>query len=132
MLMKKLFLLLFPIFISFAQAQVAPASAPESAKDSRYTFIMASTKAGFESSTRNPDGSLQIHFEFNDRGRGPSINEKFAADKDGIPIEIEIGGVDYLKAPVKERFSLKQGTASWKNRSEEGMRPAAKAFYVSV
>lgn len=130
--MKKLVLLLFPIFISFAQAQVAPASAPESSRDSRYTFLMASNKAGFESSTRNPDGSLQIHFEFNDRGRGPSINEKFAADKDGIPVEIEIGGVDYLKAPVKERFSLKQGTASWKNRSEEGKKPAAKAFYVSV
>jgi imidazolonepropionase-like amidohydrolase len=132
MLMKKFALLLFPIFFSFVQAQVAPAFAPESGKDSRYTFLMASNKAGFESSTRNPDGSLQIHFEFNDRGRGPSINEKFAADKDGIPIEIEIAGVDYLKASVKERFSLKQGTASWKNRSEEGQKPAARAFYVSV
>ena len=78
-------------------------------KATRYTFILAGNKAGYESSTRNPDGSLQIHFEFNDRGRGPNVNEKIRTGKDGIPTEIEITGVDYLKAPVDERFSLKQG-----------------------
>src|SRR5437879_6086748 len=55
-------------------------------------------------------------------GRGPNINEKILAGKDSIPVEIEIIGVDYLKAPVDERFSLKQGAATWKNRSEEGQQ----------
>src|SRR6476660_2584820 len=136
MLMKKLALvlcpLLFPMFVSSVQAQAVTA-APESAKSSRYTFVLAGNKAGFESSTRNPDGSLQIHFEFNDRGRGPNVNEKILTGKDGIPTEIEISGVDYMKAPVVEHFSLKQGNATWKNRSEEGQKKlTGKAFYASI
>src|SRR6476620_9276045 len=103
MLMKKLAFilgpLLFPMFASSALAQVAPVG-PEGAKSSRYTFVLAGNKAGFESSTRNPDGSMQIHFEFNDRGRGPNVNEKIRIGKDGIPVEIEITGVDYVQAPV--------------------------------
>ena len=130
--MKK-FLLLFPMFAALAHPQTTAAPSSEAAKPTRYTFILAGNKAGYESSTRNPDGSLQVHFEFNDRGRGPNINEKLVAGKDGIPVEIEITGVDYLKAPVDERYSLKQGVASWKNRSEEGQKKiSGKAFYTSI
>jgi imidazolonepropionase-like amidohydrolase len=130
--MKKLCLLLFPMLIAFADGQVA-APAPANAASTRYTFILSGNKAGYESSTRNPDGSLQVHFEFNDRGRGPNVNEKIRIGKDGIPVEIEITGVDYLKAPVDERFSLKQGIASWKNRSEQGHKNTnGKAFYASI
>ena len=129
--MNKLCLLLFPMLIAFASGQASAAPSPENAVSTRYTFM--GNKAGYESSTRNPDGSLQIHFEFNDRGRGPNLNEKIRAGKDGIPTEIEITGVDYLKAPVDERFSLKQGAASWKNRSEEGQKKiSGKAFYTSI
>ncbi len=114
-------------------ARLTTAPAPDNAATTRYTFTLAGNKAGYESSTRNPDGSLQVHFEFNDRGRGPNINEKIRIGKDGIPTDIEITGVDYLKAAVDERFSLKQGVASWKNRSEEGQKTiTGKAFYISV
>src|ERR1041385_4578657 len=133
--MKKLFLLLFPMLMAMALAhgQVTAPPAPQNPAATRYTFILSGNKAGYESSTRNPDGSLQVHFEFNDRGRGPNINEKVVAGKDGIPVDIEITGVDYLKAPVEERFSLKQGTASWKNRSEEGQKKiSGKAFYTTI
>src|ERR1051326_2625138 len=130
--MKKL-LLALPILALLAQAQVAASATLENPAATRYTFILSGNKAGYESSTRNPDGSLQVHFEFNDRGRGPNINEKVVAGKDGIPVDIEITGVDYLKAPVEERFSLKQGTASWKNRSEEGQKKiSGKAFYTTI
>src|SRR6185437_1926488 len=130
--MKKLFLSIFPILAVLAHSQAATPST-ENAASTRYTFTMAGNKAGYASSTRNPDGSLQAHFEFNDRGRGPNINEKIVAGKDGIPTDIEITGVDYLKAPVDERFSLKQGVANWKNRSEEGQKNlTGKAFYTSI
>ncbi len=129
----KNFLLLFPIFAALAHSQTTAAPSSEAAKPTRYTFILSGNKAGYESSTRNPAGSLQIHFEFNDRGRGPNVNEKIRVGKDGIPTEIEITGVDYLKNPVDERFSFKQGVASWKNRSEEGQKNTnAKAFYASI
>lgn len=130
--MKKLCCLLFPMLFAFSQGQV-PAPAAKDANTTRYTFILSGNKAGFESSTRNPDGSLQVHFEFNDRGRGPNINEKIVAGNDAIPFGIEITGVDYLKDPVDERFSVKQGVANWKNRSEEGQKKVGgKAFYTSI
>ncbi|HEU4417079.1 MAG TPA: hypothetical protein VFT65_19985, partial [Candidatus Angelobacter sp.] len=130
--MKKLCCLLFPMLFALAQGQV-PAPAAKDANTTRYTFILSGNKAGFESSTRNPDGSLQVHFEFNDRGRGPNINEKIVAGNDAIPFGIEITGVDYLKDPVDERFSVKQGVANWKNRSEEGQKKVGgKAFYTSI
>jgi imidazolonepropionase-like amidohydrolase len=114
--------------VCFAQAQVSTESGA-----TRYTFIMAGNKAGYESSTRNADGSLQVHFEFNDRGRGPITDERIVAGKDGIPTELKSSGVDYFKVPVEEQFSFKQGSASWKNRSEEGRREVnGKAFYVSI
>ena len=61
--MKKLFLF-FPIFAALAYCQTTAAPSSEAAKPTRYTFILAGNKAGYESSTRNPDGNLQIHFEF--------------------------------------------------------------------
>ena len=61
--MKK-FLLFFPIFAALAYCQTTAAPSSEAAKPTRYTFILAGNKAGYESSTRNPDGNLQIHFEF--------------------------------------------------------------------
>ncbi|HEY2914664.1 MAG TPA: amidohydrolase family protein, partial [Candidatus Angelobacter sp.] len=131
--MKKLYLVLFPLLLAHAHGQAAAGPSTENAKSTRYTFILAGNKAGYASSTYNPDGSLQAHFEFNDRGRGPNINEKIVAGKDGIPTDIEITGVDYLKAAVDERFSLQQGVAKWKNRSEEGQKTInGKAFYTSI
>src|SRR5215475_11265960 len=121
--MKKL--LLFALIISsLGYSQSSPAATP---KDSsfRYTFLTMGNKAGFETSTRNADGSWQIHFEFNDRGRGPSIDEKIVAGKDGVPTLIEIKGNDYYKAPVEEHFSLRSGKATWKNRSEQGEKSSA-------
>jgi len=134
-IMKKLAFLLAVISLSFScgQAQVTSPASANDAQTVRYTFLLAGNKAGFESSSRNSDGSLKIHYEFNDRGRGPSINERIVLGKDSIPVEIENSGVDYYKAAVEERFSLKQGKASWKNRSEEGQKQVAeKAFYVSI
>ena len=35
-------------------------------------------------------------------------------------LQYEGRGNDYMKAPVEERFEIKDGKASWKNRSEQG------------
>ena len=127
--MNKLALLLFSLIALGVHSQSKPAGV----KPTRYTFVLSGNKAGFESSSRNADGSIQIHFEFNDRGRGPSIDERIVAGKDGIPSEIEIKGNDYMKAPVEERFILRGAKASWKNRAEEGEKSVTgKAFYVSI
>src|SRR5689334_4454392 len=103
------------------------------AADTHYTLLIMGNKAGYETATTGPNGELQLYYEFNDRGRGPKITEKIVLDKDGIPTLIENSGNDYMKAPVVEKFSLVNGTASWKNRAEEGQKAASgKAFYISI
>ena len=128
---KELVLLLGCVLTSAANAQSNPASA--SKEPLRYTVTIAGNKAGFETSTRNPDGSLQFYFEFNDRGRGPKITEHIVLDASGIPTQIDNTGNDYDKAPVEEHFILQNGSATWKNRAEQGQKQIpAKAFYVSL
>jgi len=99
----------------------------------RYTVFIAGNKAGLETSSRNPDGSLQFYYEFNDRGRGPKITEHIVLNGHGIPAHIENTGIDYEKAPVDEQFSSTDGSVAWKNRAEQGRQHiSAKAFYVSI
>jgi len=121
-----LFVLILIAVASFAQTSSGP-------NDVRYTVMFAGNKAGYQTSHRNSDGSLDLYFEFNDRGRGPKITEHLIIDKDGIPTQIEASGNDYMKDPVQERFSLRGGHVSWKNRAEEGGKDlSGKAFYVSL
>lgn len=131
--MKKPLLLWLALIVAFSASIAGKAQEGANVKTRRYTYILVGNKAGFESSTHNADGSWQIHYEFNDRGRGPSINEKIVTGKDGIPLSLDNSGIDYYKVPVEEHFSFKQGAANWKNRAEEGQKSVAgKAFYVSI
>jgi cytosine/adenosine deaminase-related metal-dependent hydrolase len=136
--MKKL-AFLFPllslssVIFPASGAQMAPAAAATAAAPTRYTLLLMGNKAGFETSAQDPDGSLQLYFEFSDRGRGPKVTEHIRLNKDSLPVELTNTGNDYLKAPVDERFSLNQGKASWKNRAEEGEKQISdRPFYVSI
>ena len=63
---------------------------------------------------------MRAEYSYNDRGRGDHIVATWKLDADGVPIEYEGRGNDYMKAPVDEHFEMKNGRASWKNRSEKG------------
>ena len=58
------------------------------------------------------------YFEFNDRGRGPSVTSHSKTDSKGNIIFQEITGVDYFKTKVEEKFEIKTGKALWKNKFE--------------
>jgi hypothetical protein len=48
-------------------------------------WILVGNKAGFETSARKSDGSLELYYEFNDRGRGPKVTEQVVLDNNRIP-----------------------------------------------
>jgi imidazolonepropionase-like amidohydrolase len=128
--MKKIVFLLVGLILPLLAATQANSPAGDNA---RYTVILVGNKAGFATSSRNPDGSLQFYYEFNDRGRGPKVTEHVVLDSNGIPIQIDNTGIDYEKAPVDEHFTIKGGSAKWKNRAEHGdTQISGKAFYVSI
>ncbi len=94
--------------------------AAEPADTLEYSVLIQGNPAGTERVWRAPDGSYRVHFTFNDRGRGPDLKGDVRVGTDGIPLEITIAGVDYLKNSVEERFEVAAGTARWRNQGEQG------------
>lgn len=99
----------------------------------RYTVLMIGKPAGVQTSLVKPDGTHELTYEYNDRGRGPKLTSRQRFGRDGVPVSVETRGVDYLKVAVAETFSASHGVARWKNDAESGERKlASHAYYVSM
>lgn len=122
-------------FIATAAAAlcIACSALAQDAGQTRYAVLMMEKAAGSQTSTVAADGTRSLSYEFNDRGRGPKLTAKVRLDATGVPVSVEMDGVDYYKAPISERFNVANGVARWKNTAEAGEQKAAgPAFYVST
>jgi imidazolonepropionase-like amidohydrolase len=97
----------------------------------RYTILMNDAKSGAEVDTFGADGKVDSTYEYNDRGRGPKAEAHWVLDAKGLPVRVDVTGVDYLKAPIDEHFAVEGGQAEWKSTSEHG-HAAAGGFYAGV
>ena len=89
--------------------------------------------AGTQTVQTESAGATRVEYSYNDRGRGDHIIATWKVNAAGIPTEYEGHGNDYMKAPVEERFEMKNGRASWKNRSEQGEQAVTgEAFYLPI
>ena len=95
----------------------------------RYAIVSNGKTQGSEVDVFGSDGRIDSTFEFNDRGRGPRISAHYLIGASGMPSRTDITGNDYLKAPVDEHFSIKNGNAHWKSTSEDGTTKAG-GFYI--
>jgi imidazolonepropionase-like amidohydrolase len=99
----------------------------------RYDYIASGVVKGSQTTVTMPDGSLDVRFEFADRGRGPKVRSVIAVDHDGFISNLRTTGYNYLKVPVNERFSRSNGSSSWKNAVErDAPRTSRSRFYVSI
>jgi Amidohydrolase family len=99
--------------------------------DSRhYTMKLGANNAGGMTVTANGNSAV-VDYEYNDRGRGPKTHAVYTLDADGLPSEVTIAGNDYLKSPVSEHFTMKDGVATWKNDAESGTS-RTRGFYISM
>ncbi|HET7065308.1 MAG TPA: amidohydrolase family protein [Rudaea sp.] len=77
--------------------------------------------------------TTQCEYSYNDRGRGDHITASWKVDAAGVLTEYTGSGNDYMKAPVEEKFSIADRTATWKNRTEQGTQPVSgEAFYIPL
>ncbi len=129
---------LLSAFTSMAFAQQGQSPVPELPADvpkdaSVWMLLTNKMPAGQDAVWTTPDGEIHEFFQFNDRGRGPKTYSTYRLDSRGIVISEETRGNDYMKNPVSETFSLKDGVATWKNQSEDGHESnAAGRFFVAV
>jgi Amidohydrolase family len=87
---------------------------------------------GFQEVRHNADGSISVHFEYNDRGRGPKFDAQYRLAADGTLLQVDSEGVDYLNAPISDHFSLIGGQAHWHNTAENEQRAVSTpVFYKS-
>jgi imidazolonepropionase-like amidohydrolase len=111
----------------------ASVAAASSATPSQRTDVIQiqGNKAGSETVAISADGSTRAEYSYNDRGRGDHVVATWSVDAAGIPTDYTGTGNDYMKAAVDERFTLRDGKATWKNRFENGETAlTAPAFYV--
>ncbi len=121
------------LLIAIAALVLAARLSAETAGTVRYRVVLVGNPAGTQTTTVDANGERRFEFEYTDRGRGPKLSTQMRLGKDGTPVSVETHGNDYLKSPVSERFSLENGQASWKNRSEQGEQKLQHgAFYVSL
>src|SRR5882757_2798259 len=96
-------------------------------------ILIQGNPAGTQTVEVQPDGTARAEYSYNDRGRGDHITASWKLDNAGAPIEYDGHGNDYMKAPVEEHFEIKDGRASWKNRSEQGEQAVSgEAFYLPM
>jgi imidazolonepropionase-like amidohydrolase len=99
----------------------------------RYVAISAGRESGEALFWRDADGTHHSRMVYNDRGRGPDIHTRMRVDDRGFPVLIEAEGVNYYKAPVRERYELRDGRAVWENSADRGDYPVSgPAWYVSM
>jgi Amidohydrolase family len=118
-------------FASNAFAQV-PSQTGDGAQ-TRYAVLIMEKPAGTQTTAVAADGTRNLSYEYNDRGRGPKLTARVRLDADQVPVSIEMDGVDYLKAPVSEKFTFANGAARWKNSAEAGeQKLTGHAFYLTT
>jgi imidazolonepropionase-like amidohydrolase len=111
-------------------AAIGQASAAEQRTDK---IFIQGNPAGTQTVQTESSGAVRAEYSYNDRGRGDHIIATWKLDAAGVPIEYEGRGNDYMKAPIEERFEMKNGRPSWKNRSEQGEQAVAgEAFYLPM
>src|SRR5205814_2757441 len=94
-------------------------------------ILIQGNLAGTQTLQTDSAGITHVEYSYNDRGRGDHIIATWKLDAAGAPTEYEGRGNDYMKAPIEERFDVKNGKAHWKNRSEQGEQSVTgEAFYV--
>lgn len=115
------------VAVALAPAQAA---APKAARD---TIVLLGNVAGSQHVVAESGRRTRVDFTYSDRGRGDELTARWTLDEAGVPVEYVVTGKDYMKSAVNERFTLRNGRATWSVGSERGEREsAAPAFYLPL
>lgn len=97
-----------------------------------YDWVTAGNVSGSLRVLVAADGSRNAEFEFNDRGRGPQLQEHSQVNAAGMLVSLDVRGHSYMGAPVAERFNVDGSIASWSSTLENGQATVSEnawAYY---
>ncbi|HJW94278.1 MAG TPA: amidohydrolase family protein [Thermoanaerobaculia bacterium] len=114
------------VLLAFACSQTPqPKSAPAEAAR-RYDYFLGAGGQGTQVVTVNGH-DRHVHFEYNDRGRGPNLDSDIELDDRSVPLTLAAKGKDYFKNNISESFA----NGTWRSESENGHSDDRNAIYVS-
>ena len=96
-----------------------------------HTVLLSGIESGEQVVEVDDDGTRRIHWSFNDRGRGPETVAVVRLDPRGLPVELKIEGVDYMKADAAESFTLAEGISRWQS-TVDGGETERTGFYLPL
>lgn len=97
-----------------------------------YDVYLGDRDAGFLTIWQD-EGAFRSVFEFNDRGRGPHLEETVHLNENGLIIRQTVKGHNYFKESVEELFEVRGDSAYWQSSLESGSTGfEGNRFYMSV
>jgi cytosine/adenosine deaminase-related metal-dependent hydrolase len=110
-----------------AVAPAAGASGPEVAR--HYDVVFGGRVVGRGELV--VDGAVRrSHYEYDDRGRGPSLDAEVTVSERGLPRAVAIRGVNYLKVAVTETLVASGGALTWTGTDDRGTSRVDGGFYL--
>lgn len=100
---------------------------------SEFEWRSQGTPAGESTVVRTGDGKVTVTSFVHWNNREYTVNSELQLDADGIPIAQQISGISPFGAPIDERFSYRDGVATWSTAGESGSATTDEpGFYVAT
>jgi hypothetical protein len=115
-------------------ALVTHAVAAQESRRLEYSWLTDGRISGQQSVTYSENGtSVDVHFQYMDRGRGPDFDSSFDLGADGMPVSFSASGVNNTRAKISEVFTRENDVGSWRSSVEHGERTGVDgAFYLPI
>ena len=115
-----------------AEPEPVQSEAPTSGDTVEYVVLMSGRNAGRLRQWPDSGGTVTTTFSYNDRGRGPSLTQTLRVDKAGLPVGIQLRGLNYLKVSVRETVQIAGPLLTWRNEAAAGRTAPGTGFYLPM
>jgi imidazolonepropionase-like amidohydrolase len=109
-----------------AGAVLVPVAAEAASTSTRKYVVLANRERIGTLDATVSGNRVEIDWRIDDNGRGPKIKEWIELGPAGLPVRWDIEGTAGIGAPVKESFTVENGTARWKTLDDEGQSSGEK------
>lgn len=98
----------------------------------RLTVLVNGIPCGVQGAWSTSANTWRYHFEYNDKGHGPWLDETVTVGLDKIPLSIRLTGHDYFEHRVAEEYSRIGRSVTWHNGTSQGSRSSTSSmFYLT-
>jgi Amidohydrolase family len=113
-------------------ADAETVAAPSTGDTLEYLVLMSGRPSGRLRQWPDSGGTVTTSYNYNDRGRGPALTQTLKVDKAGLPIGMQLRGLNYLKVSVQESVALAGPLLTWRNTAAAGRTAPGGGFYLPL